>query len=98
MFPYEKLLLDTLLNPHSLNLKQSNINPEAPVYSAERIKEKHLWVKKATGLGITEFVLRFMVWLCVYDDTYRNTQMPIVTGPSIEIAIGLIRRIKTLFE
>jgi hypothetical protein len=25
--------------------------------------EKHLWIKKATGLGISEFMLRFMVWL-----------------------------------
>jgi hypothetical protein len=24
---------------------------------------KHLWIKKATGLGISEFMLRFMTWL-----------------------------------
>lgn len=28
-------------------------------------KKKHLFVKKATGLGITEFMLRFMCWLCL---------------------------------
>ena len=27
-------------------------------------KDKHLWVKKATGLGVTEFMLRMMAWLC----------------------------------
>ena len=26
---------------------------------------KHLWIKKATGLGITEFMLRYMSWLCL---------------------------------
>ena len=26
-------------------------------------KDKHLWIKKATGLGVTEFMLRLMAWL-----------------------------------
>ena len=30
--------------------------------------EKHLWVKKAIGLGVTEFMLRFMTLLCLYDE------------------------------
>ena len=29
---------------------------------------KHLWIKKATGLGISEFMLRFMAWLCLKDN------------------------------
>ena len=61
-------------------------------------KHKHLWVKKATGLGVTEFFLRFMAWLCLKDDAYRNSQMCIVTGPNIDIAIKLIKRIKSMFE
>ena len=59
---------------------------------------KHVWIKKATGLGITEFMLRYMSWLCLKDDTYRNAQMPIVCGPNQDIAIKLIKRIKTMFE
>jgi hypothetical protein len=61
-------------------------------------KDKHLWVKKATGLGVTEFILRFMAWLCLKDDSYRNSQMVIVTGPNQELAIKLIKRMKELFE
>ena len=60
--------------------------------------KKHIWIKKATGLGITEFMLRYMSWLCLKDDTYRNAQMPIVCGPNQDIAIKLIKRIKTMFE
>ena len=30
---------------------------------------KHLWIKKATGLGISEFMLRFMAWLCLKDNS-----------------------------
>ncbi|MGA9843369.1 MAG: DEAD/DEAH box helicase family protein [Nitrososphaeraceae archaeon] len=54
--------------------------------------------KKATGLGVTEFFLRFMAWLYLKDDTYRNSQMCIVTGPNQDIAIKLIKRMKALFE
>ena len=43
-------------------------------------------------------MLRLMAWLCLKDDTYRNSQMCIVTGPNIDIAIKLIRRMKKLFE
>lgn len=84
IFDYEIQLLNELL--------------EGGHMSTKSIKSKHLFIKKATGLGITEFCLRFMVWLCCYDDSYRNTSMVVVTGPSIEIAIKLIKRIKLLFE
>jgi hypothetical protein len=90
MFDYEKLLYDCLLvNEHSNSLSYSfNLN----------FKHKHLWVKKATGLGVTEFFLRLMAWLCLRNDDYKNSQMCIVTGPNIDIAIKLIKRMKALFE
>ena len=50
------------------------------------------------GLGVTEFFLRLMAWLCLRNDHYRNSQMCIVTGPNIDIAIKLIKRMKALFE
>ena len=53
---------------------------------------------KATGLGISEFFLRYMAWLCLRNDDYQNSQMVIVTGPNIDLAIKLIRRMKRLFE
>jgi hypothetical protein len=52
--------------------------------------EKHLWILKATGLGVTEFMLRFMAWLCLRNDDYKNSQMVIVTGPN-----HVARKIKT---
>ncbi len=50
--------------------------------SKRDFKHKHLWIKKATGLGVTEFFLRLMTWLCLKDDTYRNAQMYTVIGPN----------------
>jgi len=83
---------------------------EMPMFDYEKIlydslmsvdknfKDKHLWVKKATGLGVTEFMLRMMAWLCTRDETFDGSQMCIVTGPNIEMATKLIKRMKGIFE
>ena len=55
-----------------------------------RFKEKHLWTKKATGLGVPEFVLRLMGWLSVINDN-RNSQTTVVIGPNHDIAIKLTK-------
>jgi hypothetical protein len=86
IFAYEKILYDSLLDNALSNVLMHTF------------KHKHLWVKKATGLGVTEFFLRLMVWLCLRNDDYKNSQMCIVTGPNIDIAIKLIKRMKALFE
>ena len=54
---------------------------------------KHLWIKKATGLGVSEFMLR----LCLKDNALSGSQMCIVTGPRIDLAVALIDRMKRLF-
>jgi hypothetical protein len=64
----------------------------------ESFKDKHLWVKKATGLGVTEFMLRMIAWLCTKDGHFANAQICIVTGPNQDIAIKLIKRLKGIFE
>jgi hypothetical protein len=96
MFDYERMLLEALPIPG-----QFNSDPKLPSKDPKNIlypfKEKHLWIKKATGLGVTEFMLRFMAWLCLRDDDYRDSQMVIVTGPNQELAIKLIKRMKGLF-
>jgi hypothetical protein len=84
LFDYEYILFNKLfVNEPDLN---------------HNFKNKHLWVKKATGLGVTEFILRVMAWLCTSTDLYHNSQMVIVTGPNIDLAIKLIKRLKTIFE
>jgi hypothetical protein len=39
-----------------------------------------------------------MAWLCTSTDDYKNTQMCIVTGPNIDLATKLIKRLKAIFE
>jgi hypothetical protein len=38
-----------------------------------------------------------MAWLCLKDNSLSGSQMCIVTGPRIDLAIGLIDRMKKLF-
>jgi late competence protein required for DNA uptake (superfamily II DNA/RNA helicase) len=83
MFDYEKTLYDLLL---TINTYHSGF------------KDKHLWVKKATGLGVTEFMLRIIAWLCTKDGHFANAQICIVTGPNQDMAIKLIKRLKGIFS
>jgi len=73
---------------------------EKEIYDA-LIDHRRVWIKKATGLGITEFMLRFLAWLCL-SSTAVTAATPawkavIVTGPRIDLAITLIDRFKKLF-
>jgi len=49
LYDYEEIIFDSLVTQNS--------NDNISSY------RKHLWIKKATGLGISEFMLRFMAWL-----------------------------------
>jgi hypothetical protein len=81
LYDYEQIIIDSLVTSDG-NDNSSN---------------KHIWIKKATGLGISEFMLMFMAWVCFKDNALSDSQMCIVTGPRIDLAIALIDRMKKLF-
>ena len=56
-----------------------------------------IWVKKATGIGLTEIILRWLAFKALTED-WNNSQVVIVTGPRIELAITIINRMKKLFD
>ena len=56
-----------------------------------------LWVKKATGLGITELILRWIIFQALTNPQLKNSQVCIVTAPRLELAISLIDRINKIF-
>lgn len=60
---------------------------------------KYVWVLKATGLGVSEFSLRYMAYVaCSYKEIrYENSQMCIVVGPNKNLAVRLIKRLKDIF-
>ena len=86
---------------HAIGLPMKN-GQSYPLFDYEQLlfdtlqQHKHVWIKKATGLGVTEFMLRYMAWLAL--NSRANSQMCIVTGPRIELAITLIDRLKGLFK
>jgi hypothetical protein len=88
---------------HAIGLPRRNGVPkplfdyEKEIYDALQ-QTKYVWIKKATGLGVTELMLRYIAWLCLKDDKLKGSQMCIVTGPRIELAITLINRLKGLFS
>lgn len=71
-------------------------------YELELIKllqhRKRILILKARGLGLTEFILRYMAWLCLYDDKYRGADMPVIVGPNLKLAYKLIGRVKRIFD
>ena len=75
LFDYERIIFDSLVTHYGNTLSHGN---------------KHLWIKKATGLGISEFMLRFIAWLCLKDIALAGSQMCIVKGPRIDLSIVLI--------
>jgi hypothetical protein len=75
LYNYEKLIFDSL---------SSSIISSNNVTTTTSNHNKHLWIKKATGLGITEFMLRYIAWLRLKDNKLIGSQMCIVTGPRIE--------------
>ena len=81
---------------HVLGLHRNNNDPDKvnPLFNYQALiynslqNHKHLWII-TTGLGISEFFLRYMAWLCLKDNEYQNSQFVIVTGPNIDLAIKL---------
>lgn len=65
------------------------------------LRHRMVWVKKATGLGITEIVNRFIAWMCTRDDIFRDNQIDvsvvIFTGTRTRLAVQIIERMKGLF-
>lgn len=90
--------------PHKLDYfdyeeELHNILEHPEEYPPEQ--RKHLWVKKATGLGITEFMIRYIAWKCLKDDEWKDKQIDvnvvIIVGPRIDLAITIMGRLKKLF-
>ncbi len=75
---------------------------EREIYEDFEIRKvKKSRVKKAGGLGITEFYTRYIAWKCLKDDEWKNRQVDvtaiIITGASYDLTKKIIGRIKGLF-
>lgn len=88
---------------HVIGLPHKNLQP-LPIFDYEMDvvqaleSNDRVWVKKARGLGVTELMIRYIVWLCMRDNRLRKSLICIVTGPTRDIADEHIMRISRLFE
>jgi len=55
---------------------------------------KSFCVYKATGLGLTEFILLWIVWKSLVDPWFSGKEAMIITGPNVDLAQDLILRAK----
>jgi hypothetical protein len=89
---------------HAIGLPQKD-GHDMPLLPYQRIlydslqNHKHIWIKKSRGIGVTEFLLRYMAWCCISDKfaLKANSRVCIVTGPRLDLAEDLIARFKGLF-
>jgi hypothetical protein len=97
-----KLSLQDCCCTHAIGLPKKNGQPmalfdyELDLYNALQ-EHKLIWLLKSTGLGITEFLIRYISWLCLKDDALKGSQIVIVTGPRLDLSISIIERMKHLF-
>jgi hypothetical protein len=100
---------------HGLGLPEKD-GHRLPMFDYEKkvydkiLEFEQLWIKKATGLGITEFFLYFMLWLALCKprgwvkkgitiaEWLKDSHMVIVTGIREEFAKEVIQRAKNKLE
>jgi hypothetical protein len=61
---------------------------------------KHIWILKSRGIGVTEFLLRYIAWCCISRKFAgnANSRVCIIVGPRLDLAEDLIARFKGLFR
>ena len=55
-------------------------------------------VLKATGIGMTEYIIRVMAWMAVASNRYAGARFAIIAGIRMNIAEGVIDRFVNLFH
>ena len=59
---------------------------------------KYNWVKKAAGIGVSEFVLRYIAWKCLVSNNWKNGNVCIVSAPNERLATRLLyERLRPMF-
>lgn len=80
VYEYEQIILDTM---------------QMEVLDSQRTRKgKAFCVYKATGLGLTEFVLLWILWKSFTDDYFIGKEAMVITGPNVDLAQDLILRSK----
>jgi len=61
-------------------------------------QNQNVWIKKARGIGLTAFMLRYLAWKILSSTELDHKSIYIVSGTSDETADKLNEKLKKLFE
>jgi hypothetical protein len=87
-----------IIGPPQKNGKDMPLQPYQQLLWKGLRDHKHIWIKKSRGIGVTEFLLRYIAYQCIAEKYPKGTRVCIVTGPRIDLAEDLISRFKGLFS
>jgi len=88
---------------HIIGLPEKN-GKEFPIFDYEvdiinKIQNnRNIWIKKASGIGITELILRFLTWRILSDDELEYKSVFIISGTFVHHANQLKVRMENLFR
>ena len=71
--------------------------PWQHMFHEKLINHKLIWVKKARGIGVSEYLLRWIAYCC-FNVFPAGSRVCIIVGSRISLAEDLIARLKGLFD
>jgi hypothetical protein len=73
---------------------KNNNMPEPDIHN--KPLNKNIAIAKATNLGLTELMIRIMLYKATVNDDLRGSTMCILVGPNFQLALGIMDRIRQL--
>jgi hypothetical protein len=67
-----------------------------PISDIHKPLNKNVAIAKSTFLGITELMIRIMLYKATVNDDLRGSTMCILVGPNFQLALGIMDRIRQL--
>ena len=92
-----------MLLHHIIGLPIKN-SKEYPIFDYEKIifdtieQHQNIWIKKARGLGITTFLIRYLVWKILFSTQLDGKSIFIISGTREEFANYVKKKMEQLFE
>ena len=76
---------------------------EFPIFDYEELifntieQNQNIWIKKARGIGVTTFLIRYLVWKILYSNELDGKSIFIITGTREEFANYVKKKMEDLF-
>lgn len=61
-------------------------------------KNRHLYILKSAGLGITTLLLYYIGWKCTTNNDWIDGRVCILTAPRLELTVDIVDRLKAIFR